>query len=47
MNPNRITSIGWLYGAGNTIILTPCIDGLGHPTKVSITSGEFAELNGD
>ena len=44
---SRITSIGWLYGVGNTIVLTPCLDGCGHPTRLTITAQEFAALNGD
>jgi hypothetical protein len=47
MDINRITSIGWLYGVNQTIILTPCIDGMGHATKVTITAAQFAAIKHD
>ena len=47
MNPNRIKSIGWLHGTNRTIILTPCIDGSMHPTKVRITMKQFEEIRDD
>ena len=43
----KITSIGWLYGINDTIILTPCIDGASHPTKITITRAEFDKIRHD
>lgn len=47
MHANRIRSIGWLYGVGQTIILTPCIDDEMHATKVRVTNQEFQEIRHD
>jgi len=47
MDPNRIISIGWLYGINRTIILTPRLDGSSFPTRVTISAESFEEIRHD
>jgi hypothetical protein len=47
MTLNRISSIGWLYGVEDSIILTPCVDENCHPTKLRISRAEFEGIRHD
>lgn len=47
MKTQRISSIGWLNGINDTIILTPCLDGLGRAYKVTISRTEFESIRHD
>lgn len=44
IDPKRIRSIGWLYGANQTIVLTPCLDDNMHPDPVRISRKEFQQI---